>query len=176
MGINEYNIVPIIFPKSSFKMSKLQGRMSTKLDIFKDKKTLNENKKLFLRLTTELYKNIENWKKLKPIIGLIEDFFKVAKDAFGLGIFHSYTQKSMRKNIYLCLLLTTLVIQQGFKTKTQLQKLAEGIIELKPTKNNNDKKEKSNAKKTNKQKVVEETDLQSTLEVKIRKQVMLDYF
>ena len=57
-----------------------------------------------------------------------------------------------------------------------LQKLAEGIIELKPTKNNNDKKEKSNAKKTNKQKVVEETDLQSTLEVKIRKQVMLDYF
>lgn len=176
MGINEYNIVPIIFPKSSFKMSKLQGRMSTKLDIFKDKKTLNENKKLFLRLTTELYKNIENWKKLKPIRGLIEDFFKVAKDAFGLGIFHSYTQKSMRKNIYLCLLLTTLVIQQGFKTKTQLQKLAEGIIELKPTKNNNDKKEKSKTKKINKQKVVEETDLQSTLEVKIRKQVMLDYF
>ena len=101
MGINEYNIVPIIFPKSSFKMSKLQGRMSTKLDIFKDKKTLNENKQLFLRLTTELYKNIGNWKKLKPIRGLIEDFFKVAKDAFGLGIFHSYTQKSMRKNIYL---------------------------------------------------------------------------
>ena len=54
----------------------------------------------------------------------------------------------MRKNIYLCLLLTTLVIQQGFKTKTQLQKLAEGIIELKPTKNNNDKKEKSKTKKS----------------------------
>ena len=49
MGINEYNIVPIIFPKSSCKMSKLQGRMSTKLDIFKDKKTLNENKQRFLQ-------------------------------------------------------------------------------------------------------------------------------
>ena len=57
-----------------------------------------------------------------------------------------------------------------------LQKLAEGIIELKPTKNNNDKKEKSKTKKINKQKVVEETNIQTTLEVKIRKQVMLDYF
>ena len=82
----------------------------------------------------------------------------------------------MRKNIYLCLLLTTLVIQQGFKTKTQLQKLAEGIIELKPTKNNKEKKEKSKTKKTNKQKVVEETSPQSILKVKIRKQVMTDYF
>ena len=38
------------------------------------------------------------------------------------------------------------------------------------------KKEKSKTKKINKQKVVEETNIQTTLEVKIRKQVMLDYF
>ena len=56
------------------------------------------------------------------------------------------------------------------------KKSSTGKQKSQPTKNNNDKKEKSNAKKTNKQKVVEETDLQSTLEVKIRKQVMLDYF
>ena len=53
---------------------------------------------------------------------IIEDFFKVAKKAFGLGKFHSYTEKSMVKNILLALLLTTLIIQQGLKSKTQLQR------------------------------------------------------
>ena len=48
---------------------------------------------------------------------MIEDFFKAAKGAFELGKFHSFTDKSMYKNIYLCPLLTTLVVQTGFKTK-----------------------------------------------------------
>ena len=59
---------------------------------------------------------------------IIEDFFKVAKDAFGLGEFHSYTVESMSRKIYLCLLLTALIVQQGYKTKTQLQKFAEGNV------------------------------------------------
>ena len=128
-GINEYNIVPIIFPKHYFSMSKLQGRMSTRLDIFHNKNTLKDSKKLYLKLTTRLYECLENWKDLKPIRGLIEDFFKVGKDAFGLGKFHSYTPNSMKRNIILCLLLTTLVVQQGFNTKTKLQQLAEGRID-----------------------------------------------
>ena len=133
-GVNEYNIVPIIFPKGVFKLSKLEGKMSTRLDIFKDKKTLKESKALYLKLTRKLYSYLENWKDLKPIRGIIEDFFKVGKDAFGLGKFHSYTQKSMRKNIYLCILLTAIVVQQGFNTKTKLQQLAEGRIDKKPVK------------------------------------------
>ena len=40
----------------------------------------------------------------------------------------------MRRNIYLCILLSTLVIQQGFDTKTKLQQLAEGRIDLEPIK------------------------------------------
>ena len=84
--------------------------MSTTLDIFYDKNTLQSDKELFLELTSILYKKLENWKELKPTRGLIEDLFKVCKDAFGLGEFHSYTQSSMRRNIYLCILLSTLVI------------------------------------------------------------------
>ena len=41
-----------------------------------------------------------NWDDLKPKRGIIEDFFKVAIDAFGLGKFHSYTVESMSRNIY----------------------------------------------------------------------------
>ena len=52
----------------------------------------------------------------------------------------------MSRNIYLCLLLTTLIVQQRYKTKTQLQRLAEGdVVQDTPiTKKTNNKKEKSN--------------------------------
>ena len=39
----------------------------------------------------------------------------------------------MYKNIYLCLLLTALVIQQGYGSKTGMQRLGEGdVIQEKP--------------------------------------------
>ena len=49
--------------------------------------------------------------------------------------------------MYLCILLTTLVIQQGFKTKTQLQMLAEGRIEYNPVKAKKNKKSKQKKEK-----------------------------
>ncbi|WP_305557782.1 hypothetical protein [Methanobrevibacter sp. V74] len=150
--------------------------MSTSLDIFYDENTLEENKELFLELTTILYEKLENWKKLKPIRGLIEDFFKVCKDAFGLGEFHAYTQSSMRRNIYLCILLSTLVIQQGFDTKTKLQQLAEGRIDLEPIKSRKSKKSKENNETNENQQVGEKTDEQTTLLTKKEVQSELDLF
>ena len=50
----------------------------------------------------------------------------------------------MHKNIYLCLLLTALVVQEGYKTKTHLQQLAEGNIPLEITKK---KKKQKNRRK-----------------------------
>ena len=56
-------------------------------------------------MSTILFEKLKNWKDLKPIRGLIEDFFKVAKDAFGLGEFHSYTVESMsRKNLFILII------------------------------------------------------------------------
>ena len=52
----------------------------------------------------------------------------------------------MHKNIYLCLLLTALVVQNGYNTKTKLQQLAEGIIDGRPPKNKNKTKNKENLK------------------------------
>lgn len=50
----------------------------------------------------------------------------------------------MSRNIYLCLLLTSLVVQQGYKTKTALQRLAEGdVTQDTPVKKNSNKKKKS---------------------------------
>ena len=83
----------------------------------------------------------------------------------------------MRRNIYLCILLSTQVIQQGFDTKTKLQQLAEGRIDHEPIKSRKSKKKtKEKEEKTENQKVGKETNSQSTLKIKIRKQVKLDYF
>ena len=172
-AINMYNVVAVIFPKQYFTIEKLNARMSTTLDIFHDENTLEDEKSLFLELTTTLYEKLENWEELKPTRGLIEDFFKVCKDAFGLGEFHSYTQSSMRRNIYLCILLSTLVIQQGFDTKTKLQQLAEGRIDLEPIKQRKSKKSTGSQETNENQKVGEKTDEQTTLNIKKEVQTTL---
>ena len=174
IGINKYHIVPVIFPKSSFKIEKLLGQISYPLDVFKKNKDTKRSKNIIKSLTRKLCHMLKNWKDFKPIRGQIEDFFKVAKNTFGLGQFHSYTPKSMSRNIYLCLLLTTLVIQQGYTSKTKMQRLSEGDITqekpvIKKTKKDKEKSETSDdtttPHKTGQQKLVPVLkEKQSTLE------------
>ena len=123
--------------------------MSYPIEVFSKNKKSKELKKDINTISSILYYKLRNWKDLKPVRGIIEDFFKVAKDAFGLGEFHSYTIESMSRKIYLCLLLTALIIQQGYKTKTQMQQLSEGNVIQKTgiskktnKKNNKNKKDK----------------------------------
>ena len=168
IGINKYKIIPVIFPKSIFSIDKLKGQMSYPMEVYFNNKHSKELKEKINSMSTILFEKLKNWKDLKPIRGLIEDFFKVAKDAFGLGEFHSYTVESMSRKIYLCLLLTALIINQGFDTKTKLQKLAEGNIILEDSKTNN----KDNNTSSNKNKKDESTPqetVQQTLEVRLNK-------
>ena len=160
IGINKYKIVPIIFPKESYREEKLKGQMSYPMEIFSRNKKAKKLKKDINCIASILYQELRNWKDLKPIRGIIEDFFKVAKDAFGLGEFHSYTVESMSRKIYLCLLLTTLIVQQGHKTKTQLQRLAEGnVVQNTPvSKKTNEKK--NNTKKDKKSETPSKTGQQ----------------
>ena len=66
----------------------------------------------------------------------------------------------MSRKIYLCLLLTTQIVQQGYKTKTQLQRLAEGnVVQNTPvSKKTNEKK--NNTKKDKKSETPSKTGQQ----------------
>ena len=150
IGVNKYKIVPIIFPKESYMEEKLKGQMSYPIEVFSRNNKAKELKKDIDSIASILFNKLQNWKDLKPVRGIIEDFFKVAKDAFGLGEFHSYTVESMSRKIYLCLLLTALIVQQGYKTKTQLQRLAEGNIVQDTPVSKKSNKTKSNNKKDKK--------------------------
>ena len=149
IGINKYKIIPIIFPKQNFDINKIKEQLSYPLEIYNNTKDFEKSKKEIHDIASQIVEILKNWKDLKPVRGIIEDFFKVAKKAFGLGKFHSYTAKSMVKNILLGLLLTTLVIQQGFKSKTQLQRLSEGYVNLDEPKINKKKSKDSDKKETN---------------------------
>lgn len=134
-GINKYQVACVIFPKNTFNIKKLEQKISYPLSVFKKKKDIEKNKKLYKSLKNLLLEKIKNWKDYKPIRGKIEDFFKVTKQTFGLDKLHKYSNESITKHIYLTILLTTIVIQEGYTTKTAMQQLSEGNIELKPTKN-----------------------------------------
>lgn len=145
--------------------------ISYPLESFNTNKKAKELKSEIKAIGKILINKLKNWKEYKPIRGIIEDFFKVGKDAFGLGKFHSYTTESMNRNIYLCILLTTLVVQQGYKTKTSLQRLSEGdvvqktpVAKKKKNKKDKNKTKSKNNKKSNKLKNEE----QQELDVKIK--------
>jgi len=123
VGINEYKIVPLIFPRSNFNLSRLDGMLSYPLDIFSSK-SLKEEKRRFRNLKTRLMSLLRRWQEFKPVRAIIEDVFKLAK-SFGLRRLHRYTRRSVLKFAALNVLLVGIVVAMGFREKKVLQRLAE---------------------------------------------------
>ena len=146
IGINEFGIVPMIFPQGFFKEEKLRSKISYPLDVFSNNKPNNKLKHDIKFMLELLCEKLKNWKKFKPIRGIIEDFFKVGKCALNLWKFHSYTTESMHRKIYLCILLVVLVTQEGYTTKTKMQRLSEGDVVQDTPINKKSKKKKNKSK------------------------------
>ena len=123
VGINEYKIIPLIFPRSNFRMERLDGLLSYPLIIF-DSKNLKKEIKLFKDLKAKLMGLLENWQSFKSIRSMIEDVFKLAK-SFSLRRLHRYTMRSVCKFVAMNVLLVGVVVALGFKEKKVLQRLAE---------------------------------------------------
>ena len=97
-----YRTICIIFPRFSNIIEKINKELTYPLEIYQSSNIYEEKEELD-KLKRLLFKKLENWKELTSIKGIIEDFFKVSKKAFGLGEYHKYTEKSISKNIYLCI-------------------------------------------------------------------------
>ena len=74
----------------------------------------------------------------------------------------------MVKNILLGLLLTTIVVQCGFKTKTQLQQLSESYVDFEPPKINKKKKDDELKEKEEKTDEKQNAEPQQKLEMGIK--------
>jgi len=122
IGINEYRIVPLIFPRSNFDISRLDGMLSY-LSIF-DSKNLYEERRRFKALKSRLMNLLQRWQEFKAVRSAIEDVFKLAK-SFGLRKLHRYTRRSVLKFVAVNVLLVGVVVALGFREKRVLQRLAE---------------------------------------------------
>ena len=83
----------------------------------------------------------------------------------------------MIKNILLCLLLTSIVVNQGFNTKTQLQRLSEGYVDLEEPKINkkNDKSKKEESDEKDNEKETKEVQVELPVENKAKRTNLFNY-
>jgi hypothetical protein len=125
IGISNYKIVPLIFPKDDFKIQKLDDLLTYPLRVFKDKKHEKEARKLYNTLKRVLFQKIKNWDCYKPIRGKIEDFFKLCKSGLSLKKLHKYTPESAKRTAILNVFLAGIITILGYNSKTALQKLSE---------------------------------------------------
>jgi len=123
-GIFEFNIVPLIFSKKNFSISKLMKKLVYPLWIFGRSDTLLLMKR-FASLVRRLLMYLRDQTPFLEKRSLIEDVFKAAKNAFGFARMHKYTTKSVKKTVCLNVLLLGLVISLGFGEKIGLQRLSE---------------------------------------------------
>jgi hypothetical protein len=68
---------------------------------------------------------LENWEEYKPVRAMIENIFKLAKNAFSLRKLHRYAERSVKKFACLNVLLLGIVVSLGINSKEELQSLAE---------------------------------------------------
>jgi len=123
-GVVSFKIVPLIFSKKNFQKRKLLNRLSFPLFVFGRSDT-RDRVRLFKRLVRKLIDCLAHQDSYQAVRSLIEDVFKLAKDAFSLKKFHRYTTRSVKKAVCLNVLLVGLVVSLGFRSKKQLQQLAE---------------------------------------------------
>lgn len=125
LGVSKFKIVPLIFPKSNFKLKKVLDTLSYPLHVYRNSKLDKKIKKFFSDLMEDFKDKISSWHRFKKIRSVIEDMFKIAKKSLSLNKIHRYTQKSVAKHASLNVLLLGTIITLGYSSKKQLQSLAE---------------------------------------------------
>jgi hypothetical protein len=125
LGVREYKIVPLIFPRKTFQTEKMMRQMNYPLKIFTHHE-YRKRQETYKSLLRKLREALAEWEKYLPIRSIIEDLFKVAKGAFALRTVHRYSRMSVTKFVAMNVLLLGAVVLAGVNQKKELQRLAEG--------------------------------------------------
>jgi len=123
-AVKDYKVIPLIFPKKTFQTGKMLRRMNCPLSIFShhDHRKTQQTYKGIVRKLLAL---LERWGEFPPIRSLIEDLFKLGKEAFSLRAVHRYSRLSVTKFVALNVLLLGAVIRAGVNKKNLIQSVAE---------------------------------------------------
>lgn len=124
MGVLNYKVIPLIFPRDNFKIEKAFTKMCYPLSVH----SRHDGKKVkreYEVLVTTLKRELNRWTHYLDIRLLIEEFFKLAKDALSLRNLHRYSRKSVVKYFCINVLLAGMIILTGVQSKKELKALAE---------------------------------------------------
>ena len=119
-GITRFRIVPLIFPRKNFSLSRVLGLFSYPLEVFNSNSL---RKDIFISLVRKFREIILKWEKYKAVRSRMEDLFKLAKNGFSLDRLHRYTKKSVRKFVGLNVLLLGMIVSIGIRKKEELHRL-----------------------------------------------------
>jgi len=121
-GVMDYKIIPIIFPRDNMKLSKICSRFNYPLEVYEGNLKL---KKVLDDVVSTFKIFMKHWKLFKEVRACIEHFFKLMKKGVGYSSYHVYTDESMKRNVYLNVLLTALTIAEVKFDMTTIQRLSE---------------------------------------------------
>jgi len=122
LGVMDYKIIPIIFPKDNMKLDKIFSCCNYPLEVYNGNMKL---KKLMEDITSTFKIFLKHWKLFKPIRASIEHFFKLMKNGAGHSTYHMYTFESVEKTAILNVLLTGLIISEVTFDLKHIQQLSE---------------------------------------------------
>jgi hypothetical protein len=120
IGINKYNIVPLIFAKTKPTLEVLKDKLINPLDYFD-----YENKPgiIYEKLRERLFELLPKWKDFRRTRWKIEKVFQFLKENLGFGRIHAYTKRSVYKKAYLNVLLLGILISEGYNEIQEISKL-----------------------------------------------------
>ena len=120
IGINNYKIVPLLFPKKKPSLITLIERIQNPLDYFDEKK---DDTGIYEYLKQKLFNLLPKWEDFRRMRWKIEEFFKFMKTNLKLNNIHAYTMKSVYKHVYLNVLLIGMIISKGYREIKEIRKL-----------------------------------------------------
>jgi hypothetical protein len=124
IGVLRYKIIPIIFPRNNYKITKAFSRICYPLGVYSrhDGKKIKD---IYKRLVSRLKFEMDRWTEYIPIRSHIENLFKLAKNSVSHQKIHRYSRPSVVKFVSINVLLVGMIILNGFSSKEQLQRISE---------------------------------------------------
>jgi hypothetical protein len=122
-ALSGFKLIPVIFPEKTFDEGRLKGLLSYPLTVFRESGKEDEME-FFRRLVRRLLFKLANWETYRPIRALIENIFKLAKEAFSLKKLRRYSGRSAKKIVGMNVLLVGVVAALGIRSKDDLERLA----------------------------------------------------
>jgi len=122
IGINKYQIIPLLFPKKKPSLITLIERIQNPLNYFTEKEYKNP---IYNYLKQKLFQLLPKWKDYRRQRWKIEETFKFLKQELKMKNIHAYTKRSVYKHVYLNVLLIGIMISKGYKKIEEISNLVE---------------------------------------------------